>query len=181
TSMSSGRTRCTLQADHSGYWAPAAYLRGVRQPAQQIRTYLENFRAHSRVHPFPSGLQMIGGNPDAKSPAESPHTFWSCGGTTPKVAHPYVCTGVGEEHVVGVVDFPSCWNGNGTTMDDVAYPAAPSRPCPIAYPISLPTLSLRIHVAVVDPCAGKRPCRPNGSDANVALSFASGRYFTLHA
>jgi hypothetical protein len=180
-SMSSGRTGCDIQGDRSGYWSPAAYLGGVRLPGMEVRAYYLNFFADAPVHTIPVGLQMIGGNREAASASENPHTFWSCGANSPHVTHPYECTGYGDERVVGGIDFPSCWDGNAKGMEDVVYPATPRTSCPDEFPIELPILSLRIHLGIVDPCAGRTPCGPDSSDANVRLSLSSGRYYTLHA
>ena len=180
--MRNAPTRCEVQGDRAGYWAPAVYLNGVRLPGQKVQAYYLNFFRHSWVHTIPFGLQMVGGNRDATSATENRHVFWSCGDVSPKVSHPYACMGRGDGHVVAGIDFPSCWDGNGTEIDDVVYPASPRTPCPSGYPIELPILSLRVLlVGVVDPCAGATPCGPWDSDANVRISLASGSYYTLHA
>ena len=52
--------------------------------------------AFGRVETIPAGLQMVGGNKEAQSPAENPHVSWSCGQTknvkTPREDTPYDCT-----------------------------------------------------------------------------------------
>jgi hypothetical protein len=180
-SMSKAGSRCVIRGDRSGYWAPAGFLDDIRLPGMEVHTYYTNMYAHDEVRPVPPGLRMIGGSARAQSEAENPHVFWSCGATSPKRPHPYECSGFGDRHVVGGIDFPSCWDGTGTGMDDVAYPATPGQPCPSEFPVELPLLSLRVVYGTGDPCAGTIPCGPWDPDVDVHLRLASGPYYTLHA
>lgn len=132
---------------------------------------------------LPKGLIMAVGTPDAGSPPTSiNHVFWDCGATTvngvqeqtPESIWPYTCSlfpFANNEGVTGIIDFPSCWNGqssfqtpNGTAMvpgyidpqisqtlsanNDLAYPPATGgcgalSPQGTYHPV--PHLSLRIH------------------------------------
>jgi hypothetical protein len=85
--------------------------------------------------------------------------------------------------IVGIVPFPSCWDGQNPPGDDtshVVYPVAQDN-CPVGYEHRLPRLSERTHFGIMDPCAGARPCEANVGDENVVFILASGAYFTMHA
>src|SRR5919204_649864 len=128
-SMLAGQTTCRVPSDTAGYWTPAALLDGVQIEPTVMRIYYLGSNADS-VETIPPGLQMVGGNRDATSPAENPHVKWNCGQTrevkTPDRDAPYDCTPWTSyafvDGVVAVIDFPSCWNGIGLRPDDVAYP-----------------------------------------------------------
>src|SRR4029079_11287056 len=106
---------------------------------------------------------------------------WNCAGNTPLSDHPYDCSGYSPGDVVAGVDFPSCWNGTGLARTDVSYPATVGGACPAGFSHVLPTISLRVHFGIKDPCAGATPCGPDDPDTNVKISLASGPYYTFHA
>lgn len=179
-SMLAGDTTCRVPSDTAGYWAPTAYLNGVPIRPTVMRIYYLGVGAGSEdIESFPVGLQMVGGNRDATSGLENPQVRWSCGETkdvkTPRSKTPYDCSWWADRYpfvdgVIAVVDFPSCWNGTGLGPDSVAYPSAGR--CPTGFSHALPRISERIHYGVMDPV---------NDDGTMALTLASGPYWTYHA
>ncbi|MGQ0670021.1 MAG: DUF1996 domain-containing protein [Actinomycetota bacterium] len=176
-SLLAGQTTCAVPSDTAGYWAPAAYLNGVQLTPLVMRIYYLG-EANADVETIPAGLQIVGGNPQARGAAENPHADWFCGETknvkTPRMERPYDCTPYAAysfvDGVVGIVDMPSCWDGVGLTREHVVYPV--NGACPAGFGHVLPRLSQRIHYGVMNPL---------NSDGTVALSLASGSYFTFHS
>jgi hypothetical protein len=179
-SMRAATTTCPVGADTAGYWSPAGYLNGVRLPPVRVKAYYLNMSATTAVE-TPPAVQMVAGVFDATSAADNPRQFWNCAGNTPLADHPYDCSGYSPGDVVAGVDFPSCWNGNGLARTDVIYPVTVGGPCPVGFSHVLPTISLRVHFGIDDPCAGATPCGPDDPDTNVKMSLASGPYYTFHA
>jgi len=176
-SMLAGTANCKDVNDTAGYWAPTAYLNGIQITPREMRIYYIA-RPNVTVETIPPGLQMIGGNHDAISPAGNPNVHWFCGATsavkTPIMDHPYDCTPYAGnsfvDGVVSIVEMPNCWNGLGLRPEDVAYEV--NRSCPSGFPHILPSLSQRVHFGVMN------PLNPDGT---VALSLSSGPYYTLHS
>ena len=171
-------TTCRVPSDTAGYWTPTAFLNGVQVTPSVMRIYYIG-PAHGEVETIPAGLQMVGGNRDATSPADNPHVGWNCGQTkdvnTPTSDAPYDCTSWAKYYpfvdgVIAVIDFPSCWDGAGLRPEDVVYPVAGE--CPSAFPHALPRLSERVHLGVMNPL---------NPDTTPALTLSSGATFTLHA
>jgi len=176
-SMLAAQTTCRVPSDTAGYWTPTASLDGVAIEPIVMRIYYLGSNAGT-VETIPPGLQMVGGNRDATTPAENPHIRWNCGQTeavkTPDRDAPYDCTPWASyafvDGVVAVIDFPSCWNGTGLRPEDVAYPVAGA--CPSGFGHLIPKLSERVHLGVMD---------PNHEDDTLALTLSSGPWYTLHA
>jgi len=177
-SMLAGTAMCKEANDTAGYWAPTAYMNGVQVSPLVMRIYYLG-QPNEILETIPPGLQMIGGNKDATSPAENPHVRWFCGSTravqTPRMDRPYDCTSWAAQYgfvdgVVGIVDMPSCWDGVGLLPGNVTYRVDQS--CPSGFPHVLPRLSQRVHFGIMN------PLNPDGS---VALSLSSGAYHTLHS
>ncbi len=176
-SMLAGMAKCKDENDTAGYWAPTGYLNGVQITPRVMRIYYLD-QPNQTVETIPPGLEMIGGNKEATSPAENPHVHWSCGATrdvrTPRMDQPYDCTPWAGyrfvDGVVGVVDMPNCWDGLGLRPENVTYKVDVA--CPAGFPHVLPRLSQRVHFGIMN------PLNPDGS---VALSLASGPYYTLHS
>ncbi len=177
-SMLAGATTCRVPSDTAGYWAPTAYLNGVPIRPTAMRIYYLGTLGPG-PETLPPGLGMVAGNKEATSGAENPHVRWYCGETrnvrTPRATVPYDCSFWGDQYafvdgIIAIVDFPSCWNGSGLTPADAAYPSGGS--CPGGFPHVLPRISERIHYGVMD------PLNPDGT---MALTLASGEYWTYHA
>ncbi|HET8527064.1 MAG TPA: DUF1996 domain-containing protein [Actinomycetota bacterium] len=176
-SMLAGQTTCRVPSDTAGYWTPAASIKGVAIEPTVMRIYYLGSSAGA-VETIPAGLQIVGGNRDATSPAENPHVKWNCGQTkdvkTPDRDAPYDCTPWAVPYkfvdgIVAVIDFPSCWNGIGLRPEDVAYPVAGS--CPPGFGHVIPKLSERVHFGVMDPTRG----------GTLAFKLSSGPWYTMHA
>jgi Domain of unknown function (DUF1996)/Divergent InlB B-repeat domain len=192
--MISSDTSCRLPLDTAGYWVPTPYLAGVEfHPSGRdgdMRIYYLAGGASS-VKTIPAGLQFIGGDFMATGPLPTWEVRWYCGagaaGSTPISTHPYDCTPYAIQYpfvdgVVGVVNFPRCWDGAGLAPTDIAYPVdGAGIDCPSGFPELLPLVSERVHFGIWDPCAGAEPCGPDNPDTKVALTLASGPYYTLHA
>jgi Domain of unknown function (DUF1996) len=177
-SMLAGGTTCRVPSDTAGYWSPTASLDGVPLTPKAMRIYYFGV-TDDLVETLPPGLKIIGGNPDALTPAENPHVTWSCGESraikTPREQVPYDCTVWAPGHpfvdgVVANVEMPNCWNGIGLEPPDVVYPVDGA--CPAGFPRVLPRLSQRIHLGIMDPLT------PAG---DVALTLSSGAFHTMHA
>src|SRR5438270_3200071 len=52
-SMRASATKCRLQDDTAGYWAPAGYLSGVRLPGTRVKAHYRIFSSANRVQTFP--------------------------------------------------------------------------------------------------------------------------------
>jgi len=176
-SMLAGGTTCRVPSDTAGYWAPTAYLNGVRITPTVMRIYYLGSR-WGKVETFPPGLQIVAGNRDATSPEENPHVAWYCGATkdvkTPRMGEPYDCTPWAShtfvDGVIAIVDFPNCWNGSGLRPEDVAYPV--NGVCPVGFRHVLPRISERVHYGIMN------PTNPDGS---LAFTLSSGPTYSLHA
>jgi hypothetical protein len=94
-SMLAGTALCKEVNDTAGYWAPTGYMNGVPVTPLVMRIYYLG-QPNEPLETIPPGLQMIGGNKDATSPAENPHVRWFCGSTigfkTPLLDKPYDCS-----------------------------------------------------------------------------------------
>src|SRR5215211_780113 len=175
--MLAGETNCRVPSDTAGYWAPTGFLNGVRLRPGVMRIY---YLAPGTGTPgtIPAGLQMVGGNKDAQSPAENPHVSWSCGQTTsvstPRRDMPYDCRPWAQygfvDGIVASIDFPSCWNGTGLRPEDVTYPEGGA--CPPGFGNTIPKLSERVHYGVMNPI---------GLDGTLAFQLSSGPPYTMHA
>jgi uncharacterized protein DUF1996 len=176
-SMLAGDTTCRAASDTAGYWTPSAYLGGERIRPTVMRIYYLGDPGDP-VETIPPGLQLIGGNKTATTASENPHVRWYCGETkeikTPRQSHPYDCTPYSENRfvdgVVAIIDLPSCWDGQGLTPEHVIYPV--NGTCPAAFGHRLPRLSERLHLGVMNPL---------DAGGNVAMTLASGPYWTMHA
>ena len=176
-SMLAGETTCRVASDTAGYWTPTGYLDGVQIKPKVMRIYYLG-SATGTTETIPPGLQMVGGNRDATSPAENPHVSWFCGRTnsvtTPREDTPYDCSPWAQydfvDGIIAVIDFPSCWNGSGLSPADVTYPVGGA--CPAGFGHVIPKLSERVHFGVMNPLA---------IDGSLAFTLSSGPWYSLHA
>jgi hypothetical protein len=193
--MVAAPTTCALFDDTAGYWIPTPSLNGVTfHPHGRLgdmRIYYQAAGAQM-MDPIPAGLQVIGGDKAATSPPPLAELRWSCGANnpgpkTPVRTHPYDCTPYAAlypfvDGVVAVVTLPRCWDGAGLGPADLSYPVGDTdADCPPGFSHLLPEISERIHLGIMDPCAGATPCGPDDPDTGVRLTFSSGPYYTLHA
>jgi hypothetical protein len=177
-SLLNADTTCRVPSDTAGYWWPTASLNGRQIQPKVMRIYYFGDQ-HGQVETIPPGLQMIGGNREATTPAENPHVHWFCGQIkgqrTPLMDTPYDCrpwqaSGF-VDGVIAVIEMPNCWNGIGLTPENVTYPVS-GRECPDGFPHVLPRLSQRVHLGIMN------PLNPDGT---VAVTLSSGPFYTLHS
>jgi hypothetical protein len=200
-SLLDARTTCTDRKDLAAMWVPTAEIRkGGRwrnATAYRERTYYfpSIRKALGPTQSLPKDIRIIGGDPHATSWRDNPPVSWFCGEGSPLRPWPYDCRPYQtpkEDGVRAVVAMPYCWDGERLDSADhrshVIYPAPRDRtphkdpaPCPASHPVNIPSVSIRLHFAFKDPCAGANPCGPNSGGRKVRLRFSSGPYYTLHA
>jgi hypothetical protein len=176
-SLLSSDTTCRASSDTAGYWAPTAFMNGQPVTPTVMRIYYLGNRGQP-TETIPAGLEMIGGNRDALSPAENPHVRWYCGEIrsvkTPRRDTPYDCSPWSQygfvDGVIAIIDLPNCWDGVGLAPENVSYPVDGS--CPATFPHTLPRLSERIHYGVMN------PVNPDGS---IGFTLSSGPFWSMHA
>jgi hypothetical protein len=161
-------TTCDKTVDTAAYWHPTLFDHGRAVRPRSIQAY---YRAApgvdpARVRPFPFGLAMITGDPDATGPQRGNAAGWTCGARPDLHARPPECPGTAPLHMV--LTFPDCWDGEHTDSADHRAHVAFSRrgSCPKTQPVSVPQLT----VAVTFPITGP------GHD----LRLASGPVFSAH-
>lgn len=143
TSLSKSRTTCRMKKDKSAYWVPELIVNGRRQKPVKIQLYYRNGVSAS-PRPFPFGLKVVQGNPDARSRQAgwSTREFWMCNGGGRHYSTPPNC---GEELVMQVI-FPQCWDGQHLDSPDhrshMAYPRGGE--CPNSHGVVVPRLQLQV-------------------------------------
>jgi hypothetical protein len=195
-----GGTTCTDREDLAAMWIPTAQRKKGGEwrnvtPHRERTYYFGSIRASlGETQTLPKDLKYIGGNPRADSWRRNPAVGWFCGGESPLRPWPYDCSRyqtTGQDGVRAIVAMPYCWDGRLDSFNHVShviYPDPSDRtphtkpaPCPNSHPTNIPSVSIRIHFELKDPCAGATPCGPNAGGRNVKLRFSSGPYYTLHA
>jgi hypothetical protein len=205
-----GSTDCPRYGDWPAYWFPTAKFDGVTTPNVTdpgVRYVASSWLLATlrspvgmTVLPAPYGMTFVAGDSHATTLAEeSPHLRWTCGQIGGGSRRPIDCTGEGA--VTAVLEFPNCWDGthgwlsdgwNGilsgepyvqsiTTFDSPAGIAQAhfvyGTPCPDGYK-TIGQLITRQHFT--DPRTAGPLIDPFGDDGRIALSFASGPYWTYH-
>ena len=142
-SLRDGRSSCGDLGDSSAYWTPTLFSgREPVRPFVGLAYYVK--RTSAPVGPFPAGLKMIAGDPDATRPQSKAIVSWTCGGVGSPAR--YVAVPVCSQHQALQlrVDFPNCWNGRHLDSADhrrhMAYSSG--RRCPATHPVPVPTISL---------------------------------------
>jgi hypothetical protein len=160
-------TTCSDRGDHASYWAPALLRDGAQVKPDGIAAYYVNTTG-DRVKPYPEGLRMLAGDPNATAPQSKDIVNWACDGGqkgSRGVSQniPFEPCPDGRTLNLRVV-FPSCWDGRNLDSADhrahVAYP-----PCTSSHPVKLPELSMHVHYPT-----------PGGGN----LTLASGSVLTAH-
>jgi hypothetical protein len=202
-SMLASGTTCTdgdPPKDLAAEWVPTAEIKKGGE-----WRYLKAYRM--RIYYFPSirdklgpmanlpkNIKIIGGNPDATSTRQNPAVAWFCGEGSPIRRFPYDCSGYTlpkEDGIRAIISLPYCWDGERKDSPDhvshVIYadptdtsPHTEPAPCPDTHPVNIPSVSIRLHFALKDPCMGA-PCAPKLKGKNVKIRFSSGPWWTLHA
>jgi hypothetical protein len=146
-SLQRGRTTCNDRGDRASYWAPALLQNGKQVVPDGIAAYYLN-QTGDRVVPYPNGLKMLAGDPNATSPQSKAIVNWACdGGTKGSRQSPanLPLTACPDGRTVNLrVAFPSCWDGRNLDSADhrshMAYP-----PCDASHPVKVPELSMHVH------------------------------------
>ncbi|MBB1582644.1 DUF1996 domain-containing protein [Serratia sp. OS31] len=141
------QTTCHSSADRSAYWTPSL-RRGdeIIKPKMQ-KTYYWNQDERAKIHPFPTGLQMLAGDHMGVKP--NSHVDYLCSGNGYTQTAPQSCSKKNEngQYQLNInVHFPFCWDGENLKPDvvnhkmNVVYPLSGS--CPASHPITLPEMHL---------------------------------------
>lgn len=172
---------CRNYGDWAAYWFPTPKLNGA---AIQSGDLLETWRtdAGERVAVPPFGMAFVAGNASAKAPGADPHLTFTCGALDdPESPAPTMCaTGA----VTAQLTFPDCWDGAAALRGNF-FPAGVA-PLHFAYgnPDCAPgwrrVAQLVTRQQFKDPATGLPLTNPLAPDGTVALSFASGAYYTYH-
>jgi hypothetical protein len=162
---------CQNPGETAAYWAPAASdASGNLEPFEMVAYYSNGTLAPASIEPFPTGLEMIAGNPAATTAQNSLVAGWSCDSQSilepaKRTALPPLCP-AGRE-LTAAVTFPQCWDGrNLRSLPGQAHVARPTNGvCPATHPGPIPELTMTIRYR-----------QPNG-----VVTLASGSPLTLHA
>ena len=202
-------TSCIVATDTAAYWAPQALLGGAPLPYTHdsngdVRAYYLNEPKSGAVAHFPRDLQMIAGSSRATAPLPVSQVMWFCGAnpaySTPYATHPYNCDPYrksvtsggngfcgpnGCPFVTGVVvrlQFARCWDGSSAALGHMTYTARQTCLSMSGHQW-LPLVSVRFHLGMLNPCYnGAVHCTATDApDSNIALSFSSGAYYSVHA
>jgi hypothetical protein len=202
-SMLRAKTTCTDDTppkDLAAEWVPtASFFQGGKWRSVnpwRIRVYyFPSIRDNlGGMEDIPPNIKIIGGNPHAKSYRDNPAVAWFCGEKSPIRPYPYDCdpyTLPQEDGVRAIVSLPYCWDGvNKDSADHVSHvvyadpkdtsPHTEPAPCPDSHPVNIPSISIRVHFKVKDPCGGL-PCGPDSGGTNVRMRLSSGPWWTMHA
>jgi hypothetical protein len=143
----SAGTSCVNPGDRSTYWAPV-----LRQGKQILRPeafeiyYKAGVEDYTTVQPFPAGLRLVVGGPDAAGTApERGQAFWSCSGYhQPTIPKPGTCTD--GDRLILEMAAPSCWDGRHLDVaghrSHLVWPV--QNRCPGGHPIPVPELLMYI-------------------------------------
>jgi hypothetical protein len=142
------RTTCSNAADKSAYWMPALLVDGHPVKPYTTRAYYRaGTRDVAKIEPFPVGLRMIAGNPNATQPQSPGIAGFHCrgegkGAVLAKQALPPRCPD-GALLEASVV-FPNCWDGkNLDSADHRAHMSYARRyQCDERHPVQIPQLTL---------------------------------------
>lgn len=145
-------------ANLSGYWIPALIDTATNLPVNFKESdiyYKSAYRGiePKNVKPIPTGLVMLAGDPNNKTP--DPYTapyVWFCHNMPyPSNRGPSIPTScpAGDDVTLSVF-FPQCWDGKNLDSPDhrshMSYGTGSG--CPASHPVALPEVSFHIHWAV---------------------------------
>ncbi len=171
-SMRAGRTSCGDSADTAGYWHPMLRVRG--RARRGVLTAYYSRGGKPTVDPFPQGLKIVAGNPEATARQSTRIVWWSCqrpgheSARATRHSRPPRCRR--GRRLAAAVAFPDCWNGWTLDSEDHRSHLTYSRSgrCPTSHPAPLP----RLVVQIIWPTRPKRAAQ---------VSLASGSWLTMHA
>jgi hypothetical protein len=178
-------TSCRNYGDWAGYWYPTPKFNGAFTLSSDLQeTWQSPAGVYVATPPF--GMAFVAGNSMATSPAqESSRVRFTCGDLDgPGSPSPMDCTSGGT--VTAELTFPDCWDGYNTLPFGGHTPAgiAPSH---FTYSTggacasgSQPLAQLVTRQHFIDPRTNAVMVNPFNADGSLALSFASGPYYTYH-
>jgi hypothetical protein len=167
--LARGDTTCDQKLDRASYWAPALYDGGrAVTPTRAVAYYRPGVGIDpATVEPYPFGLKVVAGDPDADSPQPLEIVAWSCGSGSERSPAPPDCP---ERRPLRLaVSFPDCWDGARLDSSDHRSHMARSTggDCPDSHPVPVPQLLLAISYPV--------------TGAGHELTLSSGPVTTAHA
>ena len=139
-------TSCDYTVDGSAYWVPALEADGIEITPDEATISYRAPRGVRRVRAFPAGLTMIAG--DKAATTKQAYAGYRCEFDAPGTAlqaSPPTCSA--DEDIVGIVRFPSCWDGKNLSSSDqshVIYAVAGAR-CPTDHPVPVPELRMETY------------------------------------
>ena len=142
-SLRGGASTCGDAGDSSTYWTPTLYVdREPVRPLAGLVYYV--IRTTGPARPFPAGLKLVAGDPEAKRPQRLDVVSWGCGRFATGKRFPTVPS-CGPEQVLQMrVEFPNCWDGrrldSGDHASHVTYSSGGR--CPGSHPVAMPTITL---------------------------------------
>lgn len=165
-SLRGGPSTCEANGDSSAYWVPTLYVgRTPIAPLVGLAYYVK--RTAAPIQPFPTGLKMIAGDPDAIRPQDRAIVGWSCGGVGSANRFATVPECPEYEALQLRVHFPDCWDGERADSADhrrhLAYSS--SRRCPATHPVAVPGITLIFLYAPV-PASARLSSGKYGSHAD---------------
>lgn len=190
-------TSCFTYGAHQSWWAPEAFINGARLvPYLEYETWQSP--AGSTVSPPPFGATMVIGDAHATAPEDN-HVTFNCGSLDgPQYPKPMDCTSVPGGVVTAQTIFPDCWDGStafdgpaGIAQSHFAYSTAgvcPSGMVNCSDGTTKPGTPWKMIAQLVtretfrDPANPSTQLRnPNDAAGNLAITFASGPYYTYHS
>lgn len=156
--------------NRSGYWVPALYDQNDEriEYVEPLFYYKTGYHVPATsIQPLPAGLNMIAGDPHAKTEQstsvikfrcgswQSDQVWFDQGDPLDHVAYLPYCE-VDDILEIRIV-FPQCWDGKNLYMQDQSHMAYPSRAtppitgtgrCPDSHPVALPEISYNFSIYV---------------------------------
>lgn len=171
-------TSCQNAKDPSGYWAPSAYINGVRVVPKNIKAYYVH-QINGTIIPFPTDLKIIGGSGASTAAQPTTRVYYGCGsgtGISKRSDVNFVCSsGNLQIHVL----FPDCGlpGDAGMIPSGVAYSSG--HVCDSAHTQHYPQLQVRLNYDVKDPHGLEFSC----ISSQPACDTSTGRapFYTVHA
>jgi hypothetical protein len=162
---------CRNPGETAAYWSPSVSdASGLVEPFEMVAYYSNGTVSPLSIESFPTGLEMLAGNPGATAPQDVIVAGWSCDPTTilepaNRLGTPPTCP-AGRD-LTAAVTFPQCWDGRSLrSLPGQAHVARPrSGVCPATHPRTIPELTMTIRYR-----------QPQGP-----VTLASGSPITLHA
>jgi hypothetical protein len=166
--------------NRSSYWVPALLNDDAQpltpEPAQFYYKSGYDGIAPQDIEPFPQGLRIIAGDPQARS--AQANAGWRCEGSDSEPSGGIPTCAPGRLLVMHV-SFPQCWNGRDTDSEDhrrhMAYPEDGA--CPVTHPVPIPAITFNIPYRVGERGSAGYRLDSDGDAADEAGYSAHGDWF----